>query len=113
VAHEPDAEEVRFGKRGRSPWSGEHEVWNVHAHVTVEQGDAAGRESLCFPLRRDGARMWCPPCRWNAVVLRAAGPRASPRSHTLRRPSAACGLRRGLIGRWVRKASERLPDVDT
>jgi hypothetical protein len=46
VAHEPDADEVRFGGRGRSPWSGEHEGWNVHARVTVEQGDAAGRESL-------------------------------------------------------------------
>jgi hypothetical protein len=46
VVHEPDAEEVRFGERGRSPWSGEHEGWNVHAHVSIEQGDAAGRESL-------------------------------------------------------------------
>jgi hypothetical protein len=47
VAHEPDADEARFGhRRGRSPWSGEHEGWNVHARVTVEQGDAAGREGL-------------------------------------------------------------------
>ena len=37
VAHEPDADEQRFGRRGRSPWSGEHEGWNVHARVSVER----------------------------------------------------------------------------
>ena len=47
VVHEPDPDEARFGQRGRSPWSGEHEGWNIHAGVTVKQGDADGRERLC------------------------------------------------------------------
>jgi hypothetical protein len=47
VAHEPDPEEARFDRRGRSPWSGEHEGWNVHAAVTVPKGDAEARERLC------------------------------------------------------------------
>jgi len=47
VVHEPDPDEARFGQRGRSPWSGEYEGWNIHAGVTVKQGDADGRERLC------------------------------------------------------------------
>jgi hypothetical protein len=45
VVHEPDPDEARFGKRGRGPWSGEHDGWNLHAGVTVKQGDAA---ATCF-----------------------------------------------------------------
>ena len=47
VVIEPDADEARFGQRGRNLRSGEHEGWSVHAGVTVEQGDADGRERLC------------------------------------------------------------------
>jgi hypothetical protein len=47
VAHEPDADELRFGQRRRSPWLAEHEGFSVHAGVTVRQGDADGRERLC------------------------------------------------------------------
>ena len=46
VVREPDDDEARLGQRSRSPWSGEHEGWNVHAAVTVERGDADGRERL-------------------------------------------------------------------
>jgi hypothetical protein len=42
VVHEPDADELRFGQRGRSPWSAEHEGFSVHAGVTVKRGDADG-----------------------------------------------------------------------
>ena len=41
-------------------------------------------------------------------ALRGAGHRASPRSHPLRRP-AACGLRRGLIGRRVQQVPRVSP----
>jgi hypothetical protein len=47
VVQEPDPDEVRFGQRGRSPWSGEYDGWNIHAGVTVKQGDADSRERLC------------------------------------------------------------------
>jgi hypothetical protein len=47
VAHEPDADELRFGQRGRSPRSAEHEGFSVHAGVTVQQGDTDSCERLC------------------------------------------------------------------
>ena len=52
VVIEPDADEARFGQRGRNPRSGEHEGWSVHAGVTVDKGDADGRERLCRYLLR-------------------------------------------------------------
>jgi len=87
VAHEPDADEVRFGQRGKSPWSGQHEGWNVHARVTVEQGDADGRERLCrYVLRHPLSLQRLSWTKDGRIAYEVKYPRSRKHTHLLLDP---------------------------
>ena len=87
VAHEPDADDARFAKRGRNPWSAEHEGWSVHAGVTVEKGDADGRERLCrYVLRHPLSLQRLGWTRDGRVSYLVKYPRSPKRTHLLLDP---------------------------
>jgi hypothetical protein len=87
VVHEPDVDDARFGQRGRSPWSGAHQGWNVHAGVTVEQGDADGRERLCrYVLRHPLSLQRLSWTKDRRVAYAVKYPRSPKHTHLLLGP---------------------------
>ena len=88
VALEPDFDQSHGRARGKkSPWTAEVEGFNVHAGVTVREGDREGLERLC----RYGAR---PPFSLERLSLLADGrvayllrkPRSSGATHLVMTP---------------------------
>jgi hypothetical protein len=87
VVHEPDADELRFGQRGRSPWSAEHEGFSVHAGVTVKQGDADGRERLCrYVLRHPLSLQRLSWTKDGTIAYEVKYPRSPKHTHLLLDP---------------------------
>ena len=87
VVYDSDADLLGSAKRKAGPWSGEHEGWNLHAGVTVAQGDAAGRERLCRYVLRPALSLdrlsWT---RDGRVAYRVKYPKSPSRTHLLMQP---------------------------